>query len=538
MRLPARPALAAALALVVVAALAGYGVYLGTTREVPAPGGTLHEGVIVDGPFSLLPPFAATQNARDISSLLYRGLTRPGPDGRPQPDLAASWQADPKATTFTFHLRPKLSWSDGTPLTSADALFSLTVLQADELRGTAVGDAWQGVTATAPDAQTVVYTLPSPSSAFPTLASIGLLPAKKLSGRPAAQLRDTTDAPTSGPFRLQRVDRDVIHLVRNSHAGTKPYLDGLDIRLMTSETDALAALQSGSIDLLTGASMSDAAGLRGSSRFRVVAPWTFSYAQVLFNQKTAALAELKVRRAVAQAIDRKGMIASLLSGYGRLDGTPVPPTISWAADPNPGLGFDPRAAARSLDAAGWARHGTATRTKSGQALSLRLAAPDLPLYRSLAAGIKADLGAVGIAVQPSFVSPDRVLGDVLQAHNFDLALSLIDNGPDPDIFVFWHSSEEQAGGFNFSGMPADPFLDKDLEDGRFKTDLAARKTAYLDAQKILRTGQPAVWLFNPSVPELVSSRIKGFSLPPAAAPGQRYEDVAGWYINSRRVGKG
>jgi ABC-type transport system substrate-binding protein len=86
-------------------------------------------------------------------------------------------------------------------------------------------------------------------------------------------------------------------------------------------------------------------------------------------------------------------------------------------------------------------------------------------------------------------------------------------------------------------MTMDPFLDKDLEDGRFKADMAARRAAYLDAQRILRAAQPAAWLFNPAAPELVAARVHGFQVPPATASGQRYVYVTEWYLNTKRVGK-
>ena len=199
------------------------------------PAGSSRRGVIVDGPLSLLPPFATTQNSRDVAGLLFLGLTRPAADGRPEPALASAWEVDAPATTYTFHLRHGLLWSNGSPITSADATFTLSVLQSDQLRGSPAGDAWQGITATAPDATTIVYKLPSASAGFPALAASGLLPNKTLSGRPAAQLRDTLDAPTSGAFKVARVDRDIIHLQRNRRSPQPSLLDGIDIRLFTSE---------------------------------------------------------------------------------------------------------------------------------------------------------------------------------------------------------------------------------------------------------------------------------------------------------------
>src|SRR3979409_2763220 len=92
-----------------------------------------------------------------------------------------------------------------------------------------------------------------------------------------------------------------------------------------------------------------------------------------------------------------------------------------------------------------------------------------------------------------------------------MVLTPLDNGPDPDIYVFWHSTQSVTGGFNFSGMPKDAFLDKDLEDGRFNYDVKTRKAAYLDAQKILRQNVAAGFLFSPDI-------VVGFNNPVKGAP--------------------
>jgi ABC-type transport system substrate-binding protein len=141
---------------------------------------------------------------------------------------------------------------------------------------------------------------------------------------------------------------------------------------------------------------------------------------------------------------------------------------------------------------------------------------------------------VGVKLHP--VSDADLLAQ-LQARNFDMALTALDNGPDPDIYVLWHSSQSAAGGFNFSGMPADTFLDKDLEDGRFNYDIKTRKAAYLDAQRILRANLPAVFLYSPDLPVAFNNRVNGVRLNPAMETSGRYDFVSSWYVNTQRVFK-
>ena len=536
-RVPRRVLAAVLLPIPVLATAVG--LYLARTHDVPLRGGVISEGIVIDvsngNGFSLLPAFADAPPARDVAALLYRGLTGTGPDGRPRPELATKWEVDAGVKTFTFHLRPGLKWSDGVALTSADALYTLRVLQDAALGQTQVGQAWSGVTASAPDPLTMVYSLPAPSAGFVNLTRTGLLPEHTLKPRPVASLRDATDAPTSGPFRVDSVARDLVALRRNSHSFEPPWLDGIDLRLFTNTGAAVQAFLAGDIDALAGLSSSDGSRLGSAINRRLLSAGSFAYTELLFNQKRAALSQVQVRSAINQVVDRGGLVQGQLKGFGRPDGSPIPPTISWAAAPRQGLGPDPSAASKTLDDAGWKRPGAGkTRQKDGVELQLQLVAPTMETYSSVARSIAADLTAVGVGVKLHLVSDADLLAQ-LQARNFDMALTALDNGPDPDIYVLWHSSQSVAGGFNFSGMPADAFLDKDLEDGRFNHDIKTRKAAYLDAQKILRANLPAVFLYSPDLLVAFNNRVSGVRLNPAMESSGRYDFVSSWYVNTQRV---
>jgi peptide/nickel transport system substrate-binding protein len=524
--LPALAVLVPVLIAVLGGAVLAFG---GLGREVPAAGGNVREALVVDGPLTLIPAFAETPNSRDVSGLLYRGLTRPGPDARPVGELAQSWTVDAAAKTFTFHLRRGLRWSDGAPLTSADALFTLSVLLSDADAKSATGQAWAGISATAPDGLTVVYSLPQSSAAFLALTNIGLLPEHALKPRAITSLRRVTDAPTSGPFRIARVFPDHLDLERNPHAFERPYIDRLELRLYDSRDRAVQALVDAEVDLFGGMTAAEARRVSQAMNRRVISGSSFAYAELLFNQKTDALADARVRAAIEEAVDRRAILDQTLAGYARAAGSPIPAAISWAALATQGPHLDLAAAGRQLDAAGWKREGK-WRIKDGHRLELRIATPDADPYTSVVAAIERDLGKVGIFTTTQARSPESLLS-LLESRQFELALTAVDNGPDPDIYVFWHSSQGGPGGFNFSGMAKSDALDKDLEDGRSTPDYGQRRKAYLDAQQAIIGAQAAVFLYSPE--SLVGARdtVKGIALP---AGGQRYDLVQGWYVNATR----
>lgn len=526
--------LAAVLALV-VAVTGAAAAYVLTGREEPAPGGSIVEGLVIDGPLVLLPPFAPNQNSRDVSQLLDRGLTRTGDDGRPQPELARSWEVDAAGRVYTFHLRPQLQWSDGVALTSKDAAFTLSVLQDPSLSQSMAGQAWAGISAATPDLETVVYTLPGPSAAFPSQATMGLVPEHYLKPRQVATLPMVLDAPTSGPFRYDSSDRDHVILKRNPRAFEPARLEEVQLRRYSSGDDAVKALQAGDVDVLAQLGPADAERVSKSPNRRLARAASFAYVQVLFNQKQPALGDPNTRRALAKGVDRQAMIDRVLKGYARPDGSPIPPAISWLGLPGPDSGLDTKAAESMLDAAGWTRPAAGkTRTRDGKALELRLLHSDLDPYPALAGQVRSDLDRIGVAVK-TVQAPEGQTVETLSKRDFDLALIPIENGPDPDIFTLWHSSAQGTGGVNFSGMPKDPVFDKALEDGRFSIDPQKRKVAYAEAVKTLLDTQAAVFLYSPDQLVGLTNRLRGVRLNTAIDNGDRYQWVQDWYVNTRRV---
>jgi peptide/nickel transport system substrate-binding protein len=531
-RLPAVAALVAVLGVGLVGGVLAFG---GLGKEQPVSGGTVREALVVDGPLTLVPTFAETPNSRDVSSLLYRGLTRTGPDARPVGELARDWTVDAAARTFTFHLRRGLRWSDGAPITAADALYTLSVLQSDADAKSAAGQAWSGITAASPDTYTVTYTLPQSSAAFLSLTSIGLLPEHSLRPRPMTSIRQVMDAPSSGPFRLGHLERDRVLLERNPHAFERPWIDALDLRLYDSRPRAVQALVGGEVDVFAGMTGDEARQVAAAVNRRVVAGSTFTYSELLFNQKNDALADDHVRQGITLAIDRAALVRGPLATYAVLDDSPVPPAISWATVSARHPGVDRGAAGRQLDAAGWRRQGQ-WRMKDGHRLQLRLATVDAPPYAAVAARIEQDLKAVGIATTTQPRSQEALL-NLLQsalakssATQFDMALTAVDNGPDPDVYVFWHSSQAGPGGFNFSGMAPSDALDKALDTGRSTADYKVRRAAYLDAQKLILDAHPADFLYSPQALLGARDAVKGIRLP---AGGQRYDLIQEWYVLSQ-----
>ena len=186
-----------------------------------------------------------------------------------EPWLADRWDASPDGRTFTFHLRPGVTWSDGTPLTSADVLFSLEALftpNSGAVLGSSLMVAGQPITATAPDAATVVFTYPEPfGPGLRLLDNLWILPRHKLEpALRAGKFETAWDSKTmlaeivgTGPFVLREYQPGQrLILERNSRYWRKapdgaalPYLDRVVLQIVPDQNAEILRLTSGDLDM-------------------------------------------------------------------------------------------------------------------------------------------------------------------------------------------------------------------------------------------------------------------------------------------------
>jgi peptide/nickel transport system substrate-binding protein len=141
---------------------------------------------------------------------------------------------------------------------------------------------------------------------------------------------------------------------------------------------------------------------------------------------------------------------------------------------------------------------------------------------------------VGIEAHVVPVSAAEMLRKYLKPRTFELALVAFDNGPDPDVFILWHSSAASGTGFNFVSMRRNAFIDRDLEDGRTTFDRLARRAAYLDFQRLLADELPAVFLYSPRFNYAVDRRVQGIALQAAVEPYDRFGSIDRWHVATRR----
>ena len=511
------------------------------TLPKPARGGTAVEA-LVGSPGPLNPLFEQDDTTRDVDSVIYQGLTTVDSNQRVVGLLAQDWALSPDHLTYTFNLRKDVKWADGEPFTADDVLFTYRVLQDPEY-DVPGSEFWRQLGIAESGLYQMVFTLRSPSAAFPLALRLGIIAKHLFDGMAPPEIQasiySAAHALGTGPFMVVSIDSRGITLDRNPYASPKPYLDHLIMRTYPANNPqaALIAVRSGAADLVGGLEPEELNTLESSTDVTVMDARTYTNAFITMNADGDGkpfFGDVNVRKALVQAINRQALISGVLGGRAEADPTPIP-TGDWAfADSGARrYPFDQPAAARALDSAGWGISSTQQfRTnKSGLTFQVTLMVSDTFPNREIADEIARQLGQIGIQVKVKAVSPSDLIQNYLLTHNYEMALVVFDVGPDPDLYSLWHSGAE-PGSLNFAYAHGWGLIDKDLEDGRAAVNLPERLAAYEDFQSLIADQAPAIFLYSSHYAYAVSQRVRGVHLNRVIEPEDRFQYVTDWYVNT------
>src|SRR5687767_3213592 len=148
-----------------------------TSASQAARKGDTYVEAMTDPPRFVNPLLALSDTDRDLTHLVFSGLTRVDARGDLVPDLASGWEVSPDSRVYTFTLKPDTRWHDGAPLTADDVLFTLGLLRATDFPGDPMLAApWRAVQPRAATEMVVTFELPSPDASFIQFTTLGILP--------------------------------------------------------------------------------------------------------------------------------------------------------------------------------------------------------------------------------------------------------------------------------------------------------------------------------------------------------------------------
>ncbi len=508
-RLTTLAAASVTVALALAACSSGEAVDLGASSSASAGDSTL-VAAIAGEPDQLDPHITSAYFSFEVLENVYDTLVEPDENLEMQPALAESWDISEDQLTWTFHLREGVTFHDGSDFTADDVVYSY-----DRIIDEALTPSWRfaAITdVTAVDDYTVDISVSAPTPNL--LALIGGYKGMAIVEESNVTSGDITTNPVgTGPFSLaEYVSGDHITLTANAaYWGGEPSVDSVEFRFISEGSTAITALQNGEIDWTDSVPVQQVSTLVDDDSIDLfVAPST-DYWYLTLNQDREPWNDVRVRQAIAYAIDRDAILQATTYGTGVLNQLAIPEQSGWYTEYD-AYSYDPDKAQELFDEAGF----------TGATLDF-LATSDYPETVTTAQILADALEPYGIDVEIRTLDFATWLEEE-GAGNFDMfMLSWLGNLDPDDYYYAQHHSE---GSFNFQGY-SNAEVDALLEAGRTETDTEARKEIYAEAATMIADDVSYLYLYNPAVIQAWSLDLDGVTARSDGAVRFRDAELAG-----------
>lgn len=502
------------------------------------------------------------QLEKDLSELIYESLIKIDQKGNVTNVLAESYEVLDNGSRYRFHLLPDVYWHDGKLLTSRDVEATFRLLQ--ELEGSAETStihsrASKNMKIEVIDDNTFDFTFKENTviPSFFEAISFKVLPQHLLTDVNPHNI-NTSDpiinrVPVgTGPFRMQKVESKSIVLRQNTLYRTPVNLQLLVFRLFPNEVSAVNAIKSGQIHGLAGVSIDSLRDLQDNASTQILTSGVIynQYWGIYFNLEDKMFSDIKLRQAVASAVNKNLVIEALL-GFAENADSPIPVSSFAYADVNH-YTYDKVKAQELLDEAGWILPpGKLFREKDGQILEFEMLYVDNSDRAKIASVLEQDLAEVGIRLKTKPETLANMRDQYIIPKQYSSLLFGVQTFVDPDRYELFHSSQINHPGLNISSYRSShevlavvsdpdkpgrvvsmkiPEVDDLLDDARKVTNKDSRKTFYKKFQEIIAEDVPVIFLYHPKETYIINRRVKNVDISNLGTLEERFLNIEDWTI--------
>lgn len=483
-------------------------------KTEPQRGGTLTYVFSNESP-NLVAINSTTGTAWTLGPKIFDGLLQYEADLTPLPQLATEWTVSDDGLRYEFKLRPGVKWHDGTDFTADDVAFSILHLKVAHPRGRGT---FAHVTAVeTPDPLTAIIELSAPApyllSALAATES-PIIPKHIFEGTDPAAIPEDTQLVGTGPFVFNEYVRGshvIVDRNPNYWDAPKPYLDRIIFRFITDAAARAAAVQNGEVDIAP-IPLSDVERIRALPNL-AIEDRAFAYSgtqyQLIFNFDNKYLADQRVRKAIAHAIDLKIIANTVFYGFADVSPSPISVTLPKFHDNSiQPYAVDLDKANAILDDAGYARGA------DGKRFSIRLLFN--PAHdKRLAEYVRQALSKIGIDAPVETFDFATYIKTVYTDRAFDLTSENLANAFDPTVGVqrvYWSKNFKVGLPFSNAAHYANPEVDRLLEAASIEPDEKTRWQLFSDFQKLIAEDLPAINTVAPKTVLAYNRRVHNFAL--------------------------
>ncbi|MBP9715439.1 MAG: peptide ABC transporter substrate-binding protein [Candidatus Pacebacteria bacterium] len=498
--------------------------------SVPDYGGTISEGII-GTPRFINPVLATTDQDKDITALVFSGLTKKTFDGGFMLDIAESLEESDDGLRYRITIKQDASFHDGQNITSDDIIFTIDKVQNPLIKSPHRVE-WEGVSAEKINDKEIIFTLKKPFPLFKETLSLGILPKhiwKNLSDEQISLSDFNIKAIGSGPYLIDTIETSsgipnkfILRSYKNYTLG-RPFIEIIKISTYQNEKYLLKALLDNDIQRLHGVTPEKVAslGVASSSIHTSLLPRTFS---IFFNpNKSSPLADKNVRKALQMAINKDRIVTQVLSGYGMSINTPYPFDQEQVKNE-----YNPEKARTLLF------ENKTIQTSASSTFKVSLITANTDEMREVAEIIKNDWEKIGVTVTIKIYDVSDLNQNVIKDRDFEVLLFGAITQTPSDLYAFWHSSQRNYPGLNISNYVSKD-LDEHLEILRSSINEEERNFAYNELRKEFAEEVPGIFLFAPSLIYITNDKITTFLPNFSYDNASRFTLVENWYRYTDKV---
>jgi peptide/nickel transport system substrate-binding protein len=506
-----------------------------TGSGTPAEGGTLRLRLVGD-PSTLNAVLQTGEPEQQVLQLVSRNLLDWNSRLQIVPGLAESYTVSPDGRAYSFTLRKEAVWQDGTPVTAADAVFTFRKIVEKDTPSPVIKPLFSElVSVEATGERTFVLRFQRADANRVSAFVLPLLPEKRFARKHFLKAPDNRAPFSNGPYRfVSWKPQEAVELARNDrYWGPRAHFDRVVFKIVPDDATAWRALVEGGVDgtqvtqALKEKSVADPAF---GACCRLVEYYDLDFNYIALNNRSPLFSDARVRRALTMLLDRAAIVRSLYRGSARIISGPwAPDSPAYDASIEP-LPYDPAAAGRLLEEAGWRdTNGNGWRDSKGRELVFEVLVSSGSLIgQQVCEVFAAAARKAGVQVQVRPLEWSAYV-ERLDSGDFEAASGAwsATGDPNPDPFPLWHSTQVPPSGAN-SCFFADPEADGLMVAARGEQDAKKRVALYHRLHRIFRDQAPAIWIVNASKKYTFRREVRGLVTSPLGLFGV-WPGPAGWW---------
>ena len=507
------------------------------TVAIPAESNKYTEGVIGQPKF-INPVIANSDIDRDLSQIVYSDLT----------ELMDHYTVSNDGKTWNIFLKADLLWSDESPLTSDDVIFTIETIQDTETRSP-LFTTWQGIVADRVSELEIEFNLRNSYAFFlDNLKELKIIPKHIFGSIPSANLKLSgynLEPVGSGPYKYSsyslRKDGFITQYsfeINPNYPGKKSFIKNISINFYQGQDELIDAFNSRKIDGFGNLNPTNIEKIKLSHK--IIELKMPRYYAIFLNQNlNEGLKDIDVRNALNVAVDKNALVSDIFKNRAEIVNQPITSTIEGHNNEIGLTEFSIEKSIQILEENGWKiNEETGIREKKiGKntiKLNFQLIIPQIQFLVDTAEQLKNNWEKLNVTLDIIKLNPTDVNEEVIKTRDYQMLLfgNILKNNP--DIFSFWHSSEKFYPGLNLS-LFQNKTVDELIESIRKEMDSEKRLIGIEKLQNSIVNENPAFFLFSPYYLYVSDKNLGGLEGKILITPSDRFKNINEWYLQTNRA---